>query len=115
MTGTRAYVKAVGGGRDRGARERARLGEHRTPRGTRTMAPPKKIPRIIQTSLLADLRPALEGWADPVAFGVGYDRAVYTAARRPSGTAQCVPSFERRCRFVALSTRTAEPLAAITA
>ncbi len=48
------------------------------------MAPPKKIPRIIQTTLLADLRPALEGWADPVAFGVGYGGAVYAAARRPS-------------------------------
>ena len=38
--------------------------------------------RILNASLLADLRPALEGWADPVAFGVGYDGAVYAAARR---------------------------------
>jgi hypothetical protein len=38
----------------------------------------------MEATLLADLRPALDGWADPIAFGVGYDGAVYVAARRPS-------------------------------
>jgi hypothetical protein len=38
--------------------------------------------RSIQATLLADLHLGLEGWADRVAFGVGYDGAVYVAARR---------------------------------
>jgi hypothetical protein len=40
--------------------------------------------RIMEATPLADFGPALEGSEDPIAFGVGYDGAVYAVARRPS-------------------------------
>jgi hypothetical protein len=43
--------------------------------------------RTLQLSLLADLRQVLDGWGDPVAYGVGHDGAVYAAARRSSSEA----------------------------
>lgn len=41
-----------------------------------------KRKKSLAARLVADLRPALEGWADPVAYGIGFDGAVYAAARR---------------------------------
>jgi hypothetical protein len=38
--------------------------------------------RTIDGTLVADLREALDGWSDPVAFGVGLDGAIYAAAHR---------------------------------
>jgi hypothetical protein len=34
--------------------------------------------------LVADLGPTFEGWVDPLAFGIGWDNAIYAAARRTS-------------------------------
>jgi len=42
------------------------------------------VNRILEAKLFADFRQLLEGWAEPVAFGVGFDGAVYAAARRPA-------------------------------
>ncbi len=39
-------------------------------------------PQPIASRLVADLRPALEGWTDPVAVGIGSDGAIYAAARK---------------------------------
>lgn len=44
-----------------------------------------KRKQSLATTLVADLRPALEGWADPVAYGIGFDGAIYAAARRSTG------------------------------
>jgi hypothetical protein len=41
-------------------------------------------PRHLEAELVADLRPALEGCADPVAFGMGHDGTVFAVARRSS-------------------------------
>jgi hypothetical protein len=38
--------------------------------------------RTLDAKLVVDLREALEGWSDPIAFGVGLDGAVYAAAHR---------------------------------
>jgi hypothetical protein len=40
--------------------------------------------RILRAEPLADFGPALAGWEAPMAFGVGYDGALYAVARRPS-------------------------------
>lgn len=55
--------------------------------------------RVIQATLLADLRPALEGWADPVAYGVGYDGAVFAAARERSTEGLYVDGMFPKSRF----------------
>jgi hypothetical protein len=39
-------------------------------------------PQPLASRLVADLRPALEGWTDPVAVGIGPDGAIYAAARK---------------------------------
>lgn len=41
-----------------------------------------RTPKPLPALLVADLNSALSGWADPVAFGVGWDGALYAAARR---------------------------------
>jgi hypothetical protein len=41
-----------------------------------------KTPRPLGTRTVADLRPSFEGWADRVAVGIGFDGAIYAAARR---------------------------------
>ena len=38
----------------------------------------------MEAELVDDLRPVLEGWADPVAFGMGHDGTIFTVARRSS-------------------------------
>jgi hypothetical protein len=43
-----------------------------------------KTLEALRTRLVADLRPAFEGWTDPVAVGIGLDGAIYAAARKSS-------------------------------
>ncbi len=43
--------------------------------------------RTLQAKLLADFRASLARWTDPVAYGVGFDGAVFATAHRPSTVA----------------------------
>jgi hypothetical protein len=45
---------------------------------------PSTTRRTVTAAPVVDLRGTLEGWADPVAFGVGYDGALYVVAPRAS-------------------------------
>jgi hypothetical protein len=49
-------------------------------------APYRAVARMktLATTLVVDLRPALQDGADPVACGIGFDGAIYAAARRSS-------------------------------
>ncbi len=38
--------------------------------------------KTLAARLVADLSPAFEGWSDPLALGIGWDGAIYAAARR---------------------------------
>jgi hypothetical protein len=53
--------------------------------------------------LRADLRGALEGWPDPVAFGPGLDGAFYAAARSSSGEALVVRADASAVRTMKVS------------
>jgi hypothetical protein len=39
-------------------------------------------PKHLTAELIADLRPTLHGWTDPIAWGIGWEGAIYAAARR---------------------------------
>jgi hypothetical protein len=53
----------------------------RLPIGTLVLAMDPR-PTRLEARLLVDLGPVLAGWEDPVAFGIGWDGAVYAALRR---------------------------------